>query len=1652
MDSNNKHALKFPNMSSITGYIRKKNKTQYEYARTNDPFNYYRPIRVDLKNFVSSDEIKEKRLHSEIDADVSSPVTKFVGSKSSKIAVSETCRFEQPISRRYSNALQPLDLKIEHPFFTLNTSNFLHDENLLDIKEINTDVSEWKEINDAAPLSLDSPSSQGLIIEKNIGRVSCNNSIYSPGVSSNLQHNSQRILYNQCTYEALQNWEKDHLNYNDTMAKKIFANATITDEHDYTVELRGRPGRSIDISSGSSTDDQRKSVSFDKKFTYEFVNDHETNIQKEETNNTLKRSFNKGLNRLNIVPDKRKNKPDSDRISINSTDSAISEISARLSNLKQNIENRCSSATTEPTLTDYYFDKSEFLGNSIGYHGMASSPHNSFTSYDYVMRNEVTNASSSNNVSVFKRPFKAIRRYVGNAGRARSDLDLEALRWENEKLVCCQEDTLSVDKIYSENQNDSKENVNKLQTRSRDNKSMNSKFIHRDLQIERSVSFDDRKLSRRIERCDGKVSGIIKHYETMEKQKFDTVCIPSYLWQDDTDDLKSQEPNKNHSFNRERTKHLTLDLEHIYNPNVKQEADLLAKSCAIVSDDEEMKLQLSVTSEHSTDTEYTNPVHKYNDEINNFKGVRKYQPKNGVKYIEHVQQTDRRIRRPLIRKTRSFSSIHEHHSASCENANRNYPGNTSVIDEKKGFRQRMADKISTYSSTEEMYARYKSTVQNISDKGLDKLKKWSRESDESDSDDEASPTKPPRVFQGRRRYLQSNLDLESPVANKEFRRYSIVDSEYDYITGYGYDDHLHSANAQQNEKGEKNNQEMNPEFEGETNFVHWNDSENEFNSYVPNQSNFRCQVSKSCSFGENDQRLRVESVDQETSAFKNHMNRHIEFSNLETNEEELYSSPTNYLQSTFSFDQTHLSEKQSASHAEDTTSELPRRAEICEYINDSNVSCSDDFISQSTLLNDQTNNTFQINLTNSFNNVSENATTPTIYNAEAMEANTNTSKIHPLCIPDSDAETVVNANISISLNFENIGVSVHEPSDDTVVTVNKTTECYSEESNKIPVFQRKLSLNYPNSIYQLTRNRSNSVDQSLPGKRKPFVFNIPLSGKDGSNRVGSPLTAKRFAKMTLEARQETATQMVNSDQKILNEFFDNLMNENKHASNRTTNTNQKIVDTNKYNEHSLKLPTKNLEGNVLVNYSHSALNPDRISQGRISAKNVSIIEDVINRWRKIIIKDIPEHLTETSAQPKLSEVDESKTIVLTSDFTPNVTEMTNSITNNYILESKREVIPLRSITFDSSYYRDTDCFKNIPAIIVSTHHDLISHRTINNIQMHESDSLSPQYSISCKSLVNYVISTCSPSFRISTSIAQIQLPAPRILEDNDFDFEIWRQVIHNTDLVNEITGTKNLIPKSSRYDNNIGGSNSQTARLAIPSNYMECISSDSNCPIKSVLKISTNERPICNSNKLKWLIEDFSSVCLIDNDHICKDTVYEDSFIFNKPDLNSTPNVAHIYQSNKYLQIRNSFKENSLYKLYDNHGRKSTGEPDTPISSEACKRSITSSEINSSQTSKTTGSPDESSTTDEEDLNSSSLAFQRRYAMPPQNHMKSCCRVSTNPSAKVNNGEDYERTKQKKHKISGYSGDSEVDQVSWVKMFIGRLLLCGNYVPICLRL
>ena len=618
-------------------------------------------------------------------------------------------------------------------------------------------------------------------------------------VSANLQHNHNYVLFSQCTYEEREelrrqnrvNSTESHQSVNDTQSWS-------------SSQLQKSQLRTQSDEAKIQQDDNRKSVTFDKSFTYEFVNDKkpaDISPKKEKGISSLKRSFNKGLNKLNITAKKdkrpsqqtdiptsdssvtyRRSRTDSDRISVNSSDSAISDLSSKFSNFKQNIEKRYSSGSSiEPTLTDFSFDNSEFQGNIIFQSGETSSL-NSFASSDSLSTgNKIKSSGHIDEKSIFRRPFKAIRRYAGKTNRSKSDLDLEIFHGKkSEDIARSYDDILSENnfptqdeysnnatctslqntpKIVIEEQSDCHAQ-NLLQVKASPAIAVMSKSTSLNVDsVQRSSSFDDRGLLHRRSRVryDGNVVSKIKQYETLEDQKFPVIDIVPHQWKESyyarQQRLMALESVENIETCTASRDDRVSGSSKFYCESSSQVASFPDEGDYFVRNIVEDTNELQKTSSYTRRCEAANAGGS-----------------TGSKYLggRHVAAGDGMQRSSSIRKSVSTSNI-------AQDGQYQQQG-----EDKKGLKQRVSNRLSSYNSTDELYARCKSTVQNITDrKFLRKRSDLLQEGIDNDND-YSGPPKPPRLFQtdkDRKSYEYP----DSPLVNEEYRKFSIVDSDCEYF-------------------------------------------------------------------------------------------------------------------------------------------------------------------------------------------------------------------------------------------------------------------------------------------------------------------------------------------------------------------------------------------------------------------------------------------------------------------------------------------------------------------------------------------------------------------------------------------------------------------------------------------------------------------------------------------------------------------------------------------------------------------------------------------------------------------------------------------------------------------------------------------------------
>ena len=1238
--------FQFPNKSSVSEFIRKKDVRRHENLIPVDTFNY-RPRRPGSLTFEESlieksEETKENVFNDDI-TDIPSPVTNFtLGGSTTTVAEIHSRNNNSKVphfnNKKTSNlqtdnvSIGNVDLSRKYSNNTL-ASSF---EQETDIRvAADSELTTRQYINERKQLirsnHVFSSEDESSLINRNERINNYRHCTDAPShirpISKHLQHNSGFVLFDERTYEERQEDKfrktdaDEIINRNLRTIRPKPSKIILPDEIVNFSQLRRR-----EYDADVTTEDQRKSVSFDKKFTYEFVNDPEipinSNTKRDKLTINLKRSFNKGLNKLNLSPrkekrqtippsvytdnqypaDSRRGKIDSDRLSVNSTDSTISEISTRLTNIKRNIEHRYNSSTTVPALTDYYFDNSEFRGNPVEYQGGETSSLNSFTSYDSSSGNRPKDVHDQSDFSIFRRPFRAIRKYVGRTGRSRSDLDLETLRLENEQMSRRYDDILPVrnypaqerydnegkallPSISRKNATDSNENIYNVTSRRLENLIPGTIF---ETPVGRSSSFDDRKFYRSRVKYDGTVTGIIAKYETIENNKFvsDTNLNPTLQtnYQDQNDliddgakflgancrkpldlslditshyeinnDLNSRS-NEDRPANIPPTK--PVNISHTIVETILDEDSVFrseSSSNTSVSFSEDIISPISNESTDITTSFVPDDISYKAIELNNENYVRKYQSRNitstvGSKYLEHLQQCENRNKYSNIRKVLSTPNINQEQlqsSSGIENISTN-----SLSDEKRGLRQRFTDKFSSYSSTEEIYARCKYKMQNISERKFDRMKRWSRDSADSIVEDFSGPPKPPRVFYSEKGLHKGSVELDSPVAYKVFRRYSAVDNDCDYITG---------TTSQDDETGMPETENYDQVLDLIEESVD-SDDELTFQSFTNvddfNVDGMKCQYDVS-----------RENVDNFSTVF------------CDTNEGTL---------------------------------------DGIEVKTNSDFDDQQQFYITSTVLTTLRSPVIRQPLSPVVTEMHSANTKQVVCDSKVSSGMLTYKPLPPVVTEMHSANTkqdVCDTKVSS-------GILTNKPLPPVV------TEMHSANTKQV-VCDTKVSSGILTND-QFSRLRSSSVDSYVYPKKKHFAFYPANSSEtdEGPARVGSPLTADRFSKMTLKARQETALNIVNSDQKTINSFFDRLMEENSPSKTVTTSYSQfESIKSSEINRNTFdniihrpreKLSTKFLS-TIDNNAVHSPMNkPWCLSPGKISASQASIVEAVVIQ-RKLLL-------------------------------------------------------------------------------------------------------------------------------------------------------------------------------------------------------------------------------------------------------------------------------------------------------------------------------------------------------------------------------------------------------------------------------------------------
>lgn len=1000
-------------------------------------------------------------------------------------------------------------------------------------------------------------------------------------VPSYIQHKADGVLFSESTYEERQNDIRERINRpsdSDRTIRPSSPDATgIQVQPRPIIPLRKRNSNQSECSS----DDQRKSVTFDKYVSYDIADDK---IKDKSPVSSIGRSFNKGImGKLHSVTKKekrsswasddfsqryedfqpqRRTRMDSDGISIHSSDSAVSEFSAKISNIRNHVEQRFSTSSAEPTLTDYTIDNSEFRGNQVSYYGGETSSLNSLTSYD--SSNEGNKKKFFNNkseASMFRRPFKAIRRYVGKgkSGRSKSDLDFQAVDYTYERANQTYDDILVSNNFPSQTKftEETNEQFDVEENNNNTNKPSQSRVCDENINrkhktlVERTSSFDTKHHVLHRRSVQSNVNDIIERYETMEGQKHNVIRIAPNQWIAE----REEEQNKNERISRSDTDSpIFLTVGSAY-ASVAHNEICSDPNNRIIPSRNNLELPLNQSYERKSTA----------SPIDNELRYQKKPPNIGDRFLEHIQKQEKR-NIGNIQKSRSTSNITmDDIDFVCGKGNEGVGVNVEV--DRRGFRKRISDKISSYGSTDEIYAKCKTTVQNFTDRTFDWKKRQSADEEVQNGSDIIGPPKPPRLFQMGKPYQgNSATELDSPLGNKDFRRFSSVDSECDFIDPSGRIDLRRQVVSEYIPSVDGLSSTMDKEvpFKPQTmeadvtvHRAEYRSSEGIFQQVGPqsvrqfpveNRSLKTAETEshfippwRSQSHKENTMlpTIRITSPEPEVMPIdynmhnENSLKNRVSYKNQFSGKSSVNINPTQHL-------------VESRSVAQISTDRQEKRT-----INHTSRNENDVFINKTVQ---------EVNDYEECKNTS----------AEMSDTNNRKELIEipakakaPLPRYQFDSRELND----LKSNKNNIPQRISNP----VVSSSTSESTYIANAMK--------SFPSSDSEDRYSRLRSLSAD-CLDASPKPTGETGRRASDTDRPRVSSPLTAARFALLPEEERQETATYMVNSDQRLLNTFFDRLMLENNRTNRDLFKEKQKIIEQSQFMKDAANKDGGNFKNNV----------------------------------------------------------------------------------------------------------------------------------------------------------------------------------------------------------------------------------------------------------------------------------------------------------------------------------------------------------------------------------------------------------------------------------------------------------------------------------------
>ena len=600
------------------------------------------------------------------------------------------------------------------------------------------------------------------------------------------------------------------------------------------VDVEGVHYRPLAARRVKSDDEQRKSVTFNKSVTYEIFNYKNGNspqrVERGLTN--LKRSFNKGMNRVYTVHKRdkktqgdyyvhRRNRVDSDRVSITSSDSAMSELSAKLSRVKQSLEQKYTSVNSEPTLTDFYFDRSEFCGTAGSYHSGDTSSLNSYTSGDSSLSSRNKNIRSRMDADYFKRPEKISRRYAGNQCRSVSDLGMFPViepqitisrSFDNifKEIDASPEDHLMNNACSINEEASRAKSMIEIPRKVDDGQTL--ELVANKIQRRSSEGSTYRKTGRSRRKLDSNVRSKIMRYETIENTKFGVIHItpkrdnngPFTYRNFPGVGCKSSDASYDLSLNNRLqdvqslsknekgvVKELVDQISKFSGPHqMENEPIIPCKPEVDQVKNSNVAMARQVERESRIQVKRANSKLRSNEQVNYFP-IGSRAPRSSDSYdVASIHSFDSGHQKPDYDNDSNITRTKADSHVSRDKKQSNQPEDMTQSDcadeDRRGIRQIIADKISLYNSGDEIYAKCKSSVQNFADSQLEKIRRNFKETGDSDSGDNLSPPKPPRLF-----HLGANKNdyidgRESPlVRGEDYRRYSLVDNDFDYIESAG---------------------------------------------------------------------------------------------------------------------------------------------------------------------------------------------------------------------------------------------------------------------------------------------------------------------------------------------------------------------------------------------------------------------------------------------------------------------------------------------------------------------------------------------------------------------------------------------------------------------------------------------------------------------------------------------------------------------------------------------------------------------------------------------------------------------------------------------------------------------------------------------------